>query len=326
LDLLAPLTAPAVRESASAAFTISLGRAFHKYYDASPAVPSTLASLYSECVQILTVFGFPAPVDATEYCFGALRASVRAFHARCFPDCPAPPCVCPATVRQLRALSHFLTASLARLGFGSGEHPLQDFQRAQGLPEGPCGAATLRRVWTALLAGGDDPASLLAQVGVRLPPVRREGDAFGEISPADCGEAGKRVAVGLSRSISSVAAVAGTVARVQKAVTAAAQAGAGQGRVPAESAAALAQRTAAAAGAAAELRAGALRAAAHVEASLRVVDALAAVNEQLETKLCDLRQALGKEVGRTNVLVLAAVLLAALIAWAWMGRKAAGIR
>jgi hypothetical protein len=52
--------------------------------------------------------------------------------------------------------------------------------------------------------------------------------------------------------------------------------------------------------------------------SNRIVNAHAVIKEELGAKLCDLRQALGKEAGTTDVLVMAAA-----IACLWMGRMAA---
>jgi hypothetical protein len=75
-----------------------------------------------------------------------------------------------------------LTASLSRVGLHFAADGLGAFQRAQDHPDGPCGPADC--------GGGDHSTSL------RLPPARREGDAFGG-SASGCGEAGETVVVGL---------------------------------------------------------------------------------------------------------------------------------
>jgi hypothetical protein len=223
-------------------------------------------------------------------------------------------------LKQLRAFSNFLTTSLKRLGFTS-ETALHRYQKAQGLPEGSCDSATLRRVWAQLLLSGEDPISLLPQVGVRVPEERREIDTFGEINGSECDETGKRIAVGLSRSVSTVPAAGGRIAKVQKLVAGSAKIGAEQCRTPGECAAVVEQRIGAVANFAAEVQGGVIRSAGRVEASIRIVDAVAVVNGELEEKLWAIKQAMSREEGRTNVLVMVLIALVMVIAWRWMGKR-----
>jgi hypothetical protein len=233
LDLFPSLCPSMLRSSMSAD---TAAARFRRLYD-SPS----LAALYGECVDLLKFFCFApedvyASPDASAFYFGALRQPAAAFHRKAFPSVPLGKCcLSPGTVRQLRFLHGFVVAALDRLGFPGA---LAAFQRANGLCEGPCGKATLRRLWTALLSGPEDPVAALAGVGVAIAvDSALDAERFGEIPTAGCDDGGQKIALGLSRSVANLSAPRCIHAAAQRQLAATAQAGVGQIRAVGEAAA-----------------------------------------------------------------------------------------
>ena len=303
---------------------------FHKLYDVSDKVPTTLAALYSELLLLLRMFGFAsadtyASPDGSSYYFGALRQPVAAFHQTCFPSVPVGNCcITPATVRQLRALVRYVKAALSRFGYESGEEihtiitTVNKFQKDQGLTEGVCDSQTMRRICTVLLASSSDPVADLSNVGVLVPLENiNEFERFGEIDGHGCDEAGRRLAAGISRAISSLPSPSSVLAVAQKQLIATARAGAEQFKGVNESVSNLDDRLNSVMQSAVQVQREASNASSRAESSLRIIDDLSALNKEVEEKIVMVRQRMAREVSRTNMLVffLIAAIICLLLQW-----------
>ena len=307
---------------------------FHKLYDVSNTVSTTLAALYSEVLLLLRVFGFAsadtyASPDGSSYYFGALREPVAAFHRMCFPSVPVGKCcVTPATVRQLRAMIRYVKAALSRFGYESGEEihtivtAINKFQKDQGLKQGACDSVTMRRIWTVLLAGSSDPVTDLSNVGVMVPLENiNEFERFGEIDGRGCDEAGRRIAAGLSRAIASLPAPSSILATAQKQLITTARSGAEQFKGVNESVTNLDNRLSSVMHSAVQVQREASNASARAESSLRIIDGLSSLNKEVEEKIVMVRQRMAREVSRTNMLVIVLITLIIALVLQWFSHR-----
>jgi hypothetical protein len=319
LDLVPQLTTAILKDHRAAE---ALVKAFHRHYDSPRGPRTTLGALYSEAVRLLRFFCF-ATDDASVvpkqsgFCFGAIRPAVSAFHAKVFPSVPlGKNCLSPGTMRQLRAFERFIEGALVRLGIDSLSlfEGVRQFQQAHGLPEGRCNEMTLNRIWALLLGPSSDPAATLADLGIALNlETHRTGEQFGDIDAAGCGEGGQRIALGLSRSVSNQKAPGSILATAQKQLLSAAKDGFDQFRSMSESAAPLDEKAKAIARFASGIQDEAARTSETAEAALRVIDGLTVMNKEVEGKLVLIRQRMGREIGRTNVLVLGLITMGILL-------------
>jgi tetrahydromethanopterin S-methyltransferase subunit G len=226
----------------------------------------------------------------------------------------------------LRAFERFTDGALARLGFESSTlfEGVRQFQRAHGLPEGRCDEMTLNRIWALLLGPSSDPAAVLADVGIAVNlETHRAGEQFGDIDAAGCGEGGQRIALGLSRSVSNQKAPGSVLATAQKQLLSTAKAGFDQFRSMNDSAAAIDVKVKAVAKFASEIQDEAAKTSETAEAALRVIDGLTVMNKEVEDKLALIQQRMGREIGRTNVLVVGLLTIGVLLFVQWFVRRRA---
>jgi hypothetical protein len=175
----------------------SLCRIFCETYRVSPPVESALASIFSELVFALDLFGFMRPatlaeaneidaafsivngqssVSSLHFAFGDLRSAIARFNTATFPSSDRGDRLDRAGYVRLQGLVAFVRSSLSSMGLIPDRVNLRKalseaivrFQRGFDIPSWPCDPFTLRHIWNATMPVGCDLTALcrLADVAV----------------------------------------------------------------------------------------------------------------------------------------------------------------
>jgi hypothetical protein len=302
---------------------------FHSYYD-PPGVPATtLGTLYSEIRSLLILFGFADDSlltfpDPNEYCFGALRGPVQAFQRSCFPGIAlGSTCLTPGLARQLRALAHFVSEGLQKVGYPADQlfEAVRKFQIDENLPEGPCGVATLNRLWTKVMGSVSDCLKCLDELGVSIPATGETGSQrFGEIDGSKCDEAGERIAVGLSRSVATAPAPSVVVAAAQGHLLRTSKSAGRQFQPIIEASAVVDRQLREIVTVARDMRQETMETEENAAAALEMLAKLTEKNREVDAQLAVAKQNLENELNRTNLLALLLLGLVAALVLQWYFR------
>lgn len=311
---------------------------FHKFYDVSSALPSSLNSLFIEIHNLLDFFCFSPPSIANHlpkikeedfYFFGSLQKSISAFHAKCFPNALiGNTCITPASVKQLRAMMRFVRISLSKIAKDPGNDiesaitMINKFQRENDLPEGKCNSETLRMMWRLMLSKSPDPITTLSQAKVSLNlELNHEDDTFGQIDGQNCSPAGQKIADGFSRVVSKLPSPSSTIAKAQEVVISAACNAAKEFQAVGNDVSALESKIKGVMEFANDVNEEASKASERAELSIRIVDGLEQMNKEISDKVVLVKKRLDKQLARTNLLTLLLIILVIIFVIQWLKRK-----
>ncbi|OHS95801.1 hypothetical protein TRFO_38047 [Tritrichomonas foetus] len=314
IDIIPPLSQSTLRSHPPMEQILKLFRA---NYDISENGNLTLPILYLEVVSLLKAFCFAPPgiytsPDGSSFYFGAIRPAISAFHEKCFTskligNC----CLTPATVKQLRAMLRFVKDSLSSFGYESGSDfhsflsALHKFQSDNGLPEDNCNETTIQIIWKVLLSKNSDPITALAHVGVPIKiDTSSENEKIGELNSNGCDEAGKKLASGLSKIISSLPAPGNSVVTAQRHLLSTARSAAEQFRGVNIEIHQLEGRIETVKQFAQNINEKADNASKVAENSLNVINGLSEMNQFATARIEEAKIEMNQELKRTNTLVI----------------------
>lgn len=311
---------------------------FHKLYDVSSAMPSTLNSLYIEIHDLLDFFCFSPPTVASNtlhvkgddfYFFGSLEPSVSLFHSKCFPNALiGHTCITPVTVKQLRAMMRFVRISLSKIAQDPGNdiqntiNIINKFQRENGLPENKCNSDTLRMMWRLMLSKSPDPIATLSQAKVSLNlDLNHEDDMFGQIDAQNCSQTGQKIADGFSKVVSKLPSPSSTIAKAQEVVVSTACDVAKDFQSVGNDVLALENKVKGIMEFANDVNEEASKASERAELSIRIVDGLEQMNKEVSEKVVFVKKRLDKQLAKTNLLTLLIIILTIISVIQWLRRK-----
>lgn len=314
-----------------------LDNLFHKLYDVSDT-PTTLRSLFVEIHGLLEFFCFSPPnilnysksIKEDEfYYFGSLKQSMSIFHSKCFPnDLIGRACITPISVKQLRAMQRFVRISLSKIAQDPGNDikntttAIHQFQSENGLPVGNCNSETLRTMWRLMLAKSPDPITTLSQAKVSLNlDMIHEDDLFGNIDGQNCSPSGQKIADGLSKVIAKLPSPSSALAKAQDVVIAASREAAKEFQTVGNDVSALEEKVKGVMTFANDVNEEASRASERAELSIRIVDGLEQMNNEVSEKVILVKQRLDKQLARTNLLTLLIIILVIISVFQWLKRK-----